>query len=100
MSKIYKSKPHEIEAIEYTNNNLKEVLVFLDYVDIDFEPSSKIEEEKWHSYCECIRKNGIHMKNSQGNIIAHVGDYIIKDLNNEFYPCDPSVFYKKYEEVK
>ena len=28
-----------------------------------------------------------------------VGDYIIKGVNGEFYPCKPDIFEKTYEEV-
>lgn len=28
-----------------------------------------------------------------------IGDYIIKGVNGEFYPCKPSIFAKTYEEV-
>lgn len=27
------------------------------------------------------------------------GDYIIKGVNGEFYPCKPDIFEKTYEEV-
>lgn len=27
------------------------------------------------------------------------GDYIIKGVNGEFYPCKPDIFDKTYEEV-
>ena len=31
--------------------------------------------------------------------IASVGDYIIKGVNGEFYPCKPDIFKKTYSEV-
>lgn len=30
---------------------------------------------------------------------AEIGDYIIKGVNGEFYPCKPDVFEKTYEKV-
>jgi len=33
----------------------------------------------------------------EGTMIAHVGDYIIKGVNGEFYPCKPDIFEKTYE---
>ena len=30
---------------------------------------------------------------------ASIGDYIIKGVNGEFYPCKPYIFAKTYEEV-
>lgn len=34
----------------------------------------------------------------EGIMIASVGDYIIKGLGGEFYPCKSDIFYKTYEE--
>ena len=36
----------------------------------------------------------------EGNMNASIGDYIIKGLRGEFYPCKPDVFEKKYELIK
>lgn len=31
---------------------------------------------------------------------ASIGDYIIKGVDGEFYPCKPDIFEKTYEEVQ
>ena len=36
----------------------------------------------------------------EGKMYAHPGDYIIKGVNGEFYPCKPDVFAKTYERVQ
>jgi len=33
-------------------------------------------------------------------MIANVGDWIIKGVEGEFYPCKPSIFEKTYEKVE
>ncbi len=35
----------------------------------------------------------------EGEMKADKGDFIIKGLRGEFYPCKPDVFHKKYERV-
>jgi hypothetical protein len=35
----------------------------------------------------------------EGNMIASVGDWIIKGVKGEFYPCKPDIFESTYEEV-
>ena len=35
----------------------------------------------------------------EGNMTASVGDWIIKGVNGEFYPCKPDIFEKTYELV-
>ncbi len=45
-----------------------------------------------------ISNNG--PKDAKGYMEARTGDFIIKGLRGEFYPCKPDVFHKKYEEIK
>lgn len=33
-------------------------------------------------------------------MVASAGDYIIRGLRGEYYPCKPDVFQKKYEPCK
>lgn len=40
-----------------------------------------------------IRKDG-------GNLVVREHDFIIDGGGNDFYPCEESIFYKTYEEVK
>jgi uncharacterized protein YeeX (DUF496 family) len=35
----------------------------------------------------------------EGDMTATIGDYIIKGVNGEFYPCKPDIFEKTYETV-
>lgn len=35
----------------------------------------------------------------EGRMIANPGDWIIKGVNGEFYPCKPDIFEKTYEGV-
>lgn len=35
----------------------------------------------------------------EGRMTANAGDWIIKGVNGEFYPCKDSIFVKTYQEV-
>jgi len=39
----------------------------------------------------------IKIKTLEGVMTASTGDFIIKGVNGEFYPCKPDVFHKTYE---
>lgn len=39
------------------------------------------------------------IKTLEGVMNANVGDWIIKGVNGEFYPCKPDIFEKTYERV-
>lgn len=36
----------------------------------------------------------------EGTMVANVGDYIIKGVQGEFYPCKPDIFEQTYEAVE
>ena len=77
----YKTKPCEIEALQYTGNNIIEIL--------DWGQGKILWDDMDNLYIETL----------EGRIRADVYDYIIKGLRGEFYPCKPDVFEKKYEAI-
>lgn len=44
-------------------------------------------------------KVGMIIPTLEGDHLAEKGDWIIKGINGEFYPCKPDIFEKSYEEV-
>lgn len=87
MSKIYDTKPCQIEAIQFTKDNKEELQLFCgDDICYDFSVKDGV------AYC------WIHTL--EGEMQATENDYIIKGLRGEFYPCKPDVFEKKYQEHK
>jgi len=42
----------------------------------------------------------IRIHTLEGTMIANKGDWIIKGLRGEFYPCKPDIFKKSYEIIK
>lgn len=87
MIKKYKKKP-VIEAVQYTKNNLKECLDFSGYIAHNI----KIDGQKTGAFYLAI-------KTLEGTMRADLGDYIIKGVKGEFYPCKPDIFESSYEEV-
>ena len=43
-------------------------------------------------------KGGLIIKTLEGEHLASIGDYIIKGIQGEFYPCKPDIFEATYEE--
>lgn len=83
----FRKKPVEIEAVQFfdTTESIMELSDFIDdeirvdYADKD-NPCLKIET-------------------LEGTMKASVGDYIIKGVKGEFYPCKPDIFNETYEPV-
>ncbi len=42
----------------------------------------------------------LFVKTLEGDMHVSVGDYVIKEVNGELYPCKPDVFDKTYEPVR
>ena len=46
-----------------------------------------------------MKTHVLKIETLEGVMNASVGDYIIKGVNGEYYPCKPDIFEKTYEEV-
>lgn len=87
----YVTKPVEIEAIEWTGENKDEIREFTG--DCSVFCKVKYLRDEYPSYWE------LRIVTLEGEMKANKGDFIIKGLRGEFYPCKPDVFHKKYERV-
>lgn len=81
--KRYRKKPVTIEAVQWTGNNISEICKFTGR-----DVAHLLVEEK------------LYIQTLEGVHHAAVGDYIIKGVRGEFYPCKPDIFKETYEEVK
>lgn len=82
----YRKKPVVIEAFQYRGNNKENI------------PDWFLESiNNGTSYY--VHFNELYISTLEG--VHHVsnGDYIIKGVNGELYPCKPDIFEKTYEEV-
>ena len=88
MIKKYRKKPVTIEAIQFADNDdcISAIQKFF---------GKRIIMVYYYG------KNNpyIKIKTLGGTVKALVGDYIIKGVNGEFYPCKPDIFAKTYEKV-
>lgn len=97
MIKKYVKKPVEIEAIQLKEDNIIEVFDFLD--GANYKETKSTEELK--DFSQMMLKRGyIEIKTLEGIMKASFGDYIIKGVKGEFYPCKPDIFQATYEEVR
>ena len=77
--KRYRKKPVVIEAIQWTGDNWFQIDEFVGF-DCDTHP----------------RISQITIPTKEGDMVASVGDWIIKGIKGEFYPCKPDIFEKTY----
>ena len=49
---------------------------------------------------ECDEPVALIIPTLEGEMVASFGDYIIKGVQGEFYPCKPDIFAQTYEPVE
>lgn len=79
--KKYRKKPLIINAIKYTGKNIEEILSYIKMSEISTDFTS----------------DDLLIKTLEGEMRARPGDYIIKGIAGEFYPCKPDIFESTYE---
>lgn len=85
----FRKKPVVIEAVQWNGSNTKEVEDFARDSARVFKAVYPSDNPKTVPY--------IDIYTLEGTMRASVGDYIIKGVNGEFYPCKPDIFEKTYE---
>jgi hypothetical protein len=92
MIQKFRKKPVVIEAVQLTEFNASVVEHFVgDYL-------------RRHYFGDIVDRSspydGLIIQTLEGAMLAKNGDYIIKGVNGEFYPCKPDIFEKTYEKVE
>lgn len=104
MIKKYRKKPVIIEALQWNGSNLVETTAFLKGIPIESIESeinsSELAQKNWKELEKSSYYNGITIPTLEGTMIASIGDFIIKGVAGEFYPCKEKIFKETYELVK
>lgn len=79
--------PVEVEVMQFTNENVDKVLEW-GRGKIILNESTKVFEDY------------LIIWTLEGNMKAKHGDYIIKGVQGEFYPCKPDIFHKTYDIIR
>lgn len=98
----YRKKPVIVEALQWNGNNVIDIYNFLE--DKNVETQYEVNSEGKNFYIDFSRgqcvTGDLMIKTLEGTMKADIGDYIIKGVNGEFYPCKPDIFEKTYEVVE
>lgn len=79
----YRKKPVVVEALQWTGHNVDQMMVFC--------------AGKAHDIYENSYGFDLTIHTLEGDHHASVGDYIIKGVHGELYPCKPDIFAETYE---
>ncbi len=78
----YRKKPVVVEAMQYKKGNIAEIHKFM------------------HKHLYGNIDGSFSFGTLEGTMTAHIGDYIVKGIQGELYPCKPDIFEQTYELVE
>ena len=78
----YRKKPVEVSAFEYVGDNFEALKTWTDD-HVQLNPCTA------ETYIDTL----------EGPMIFNPGDYIIRGVHGEYYPCKPDIFTETYERV-
>ena len=86
----YRKKPVVVEAWEFTRESLTNIESWV---------------RKYSDAITLVSQYGgevlyIEIETLEGTMRADLGDYIIRGVEGEFYPCKPNIFEQTYEKVE
>ena len=97
MSSKYRKKPVVVDALQLTRANAVKVY---EWVHGCTAIKTDMDLYRWDDYLSIIERKGMKIPTLEGEMTASMGDYIIKGVQGEFYPCKPDIFEKTYEAVQ
>ena len=89
----FTKKPVTIEAIQWTGKNLREVITFTDGPP---DTRSTHAGMAWEAYADLVARDGLKIYTLEGKMLANPGDWIIRGVKGEYYPCKPDIFEATY----
>ena len=78
----FRKRPVVVEAVQYTGANHDEVDAF-----VAISPRATT----W------VPDHGLRIDTLEGSMMCDVGDWIIRGVQGEIYPCKPDIFAATYE---
>ncbi len=89
----FRKKPVVIEALLWDGANIEEALGFIKPLPMD-------NEHILPGIGHTPSLGTLDIPTLEGTMITSPGDYIIKGVQSEFYPCKPDIFKATYEKVE
>lgn len=80
----FRKKPVVIEAVQWDGHNLAAVAALGGATE----------------YGQSFTDDNLTISTLEGEMIANKGDWIIRGVANELYPCKPDIFAATYEPVE
>jgi len=91
----YRKKPVVMEAIQYKGCITDDIKNFTnECIKVEYTVGTSEDGGYFQQYTR------VTISTLEGEMLVSDGDYIIKGVNGEFYPCKPDIFKKTYEKLE
>lgn len=95
----YKKKPVIIEAVQWKDGEISEVTDWIREGLNKLMPMPNQKPEPKQIGAIMQMGDYIHIATLEGEMFASDGDYIIRGVKGELYPCKPDIFKMTYEKI-
>lgn len=95
----YRKKPVVVEVIQWTGENADEVMAFA-FADTRWQEALDSAEVNGPGIGHTPAIGTLDIPTLEGMMTAQPGDWIIRGVQGELYPCKPDVFAATYEPVE
>lgn len=82
--KKYRKRPVVVEDIQWTGENYRDIWEFAGKKIVHYFQEAEV----------------LMVRTLEGDMFVSRGDYIVKGIRGEFYPCKPDVFQETYEDAE
>ena len=87
----FRKKPVEIEAVQFLPNKDSTEAIMALAADGTCQVDIFVSHDKRYS---------MYIHTLEGKMEASIGDWIIRGVSGELYPCKPDIFLKTYDHVE
>ena len=95
-ARLFTKKPVTIAAIQWTGKNLREVIAFTDGPPGPPDTRTTHAGMAWEAYTDLVARDGLKIYTLEGKMLASPGDWIIRGVKGEYYPCKDEIFEATY----
>lgn len=89
----FRKRPVEIDAIQWTGDNIDAVMGFM-------HPQEPVHVNSLSHMQFTNADELVGIQTLEGLMVAAKGDWIIRGVQGELYPCKPDIFAVTYEAVE
>lgn len=87
----FRKKPVEIEAVQYIGGQSTADILFWMGQRTTIEPDGSLKRTGIY------REGRLFIRTLEGEMEAGLGDWVIRGVKGEFYPCKPDIFAATYD---